>query len=214
MHYGRVNPRAAGFEFGAFRSDLDVAATAAALASAPNVADAVAATDPHFYHYGLSQIGSGAVSRIAGGSELNEVAGLRQADNSPQGILRRRPGIADTCLNDVNNLLRDFRAKESHRIDPTLLDVLYDLQVLANHDAHYDVISGYRSPQTNAMLHQRSSGVAEHSQHILGKAIDVRLSGFSTRTLSGYARSLSRGGVGFYASSDFVHIGTGRIRYW
>lgn len=123
-------------------------------------------------------------------------------------------GYDDGCLNAVNVLLRDFRTGESHRIDPTLLDVLYDLQVLADHDAHYEVISGYRSPQTNAMLHQRSSGVAEHSQHILGKAIDVRLSGFSTRTLSAHARSLSRGGVGFYASSDFVHLDTGRIRYW
>jgi uncharacterized protein YcbK (DUF882 family) len=123
-------------------------------------------------------------------------------------------GYDGDCLNNVNFLLRDFRTGESHRIDPTLLDILYDLQVLADHDAHYEVISGYRSPQTNAMLHQRSRGVAEHSQHILGKAIDVRLSGFSTRTLSAYARSLSRGGVGFYASSDFVHVDTGRVRYW
>jgi uncharacterized protein YcbK (DUF882 family) len=123
-------------------------------------------------------------------------------------------GYDGVCLTNVNFLLRDFRTGESHRIDPTLLDILYDLQVLADHDAHYEVISGYRSPQTNAMLHQRSNGVAEHSQHILGKAIDVRLSGFSTRKLSDYARSLSRGGVGFYANSDFVHVDTGRVRYW
>ena len=122
--------------------------------------------------------------------------------------------IATRVSTHVNILLRDFRTGESHRIDPTLLDILYDLQVLADRDAHYEVISGYRSPQTNAMLHQLSSGVAEHSQHILGKAIDVRLSGFSTRTLSEHARSLSRGGVGFYANSDFVHVDTGRIRYW
>ena len=121
---------------------------------------------------------------------------------------------SDTCLQSVNFLLRDFRTGESHRIDPPLLDILYDLQSLANHDAPFEVISGYRSPQTNAMLHRSSSGVAEHSQHILGKAIDIRLGGFSTRTLSAYARSLSRGGVGFYASSDFVHIDTGRVRFW
>jgi|SRR5450631_843985 uncharacterized protein YcbK (DUF882 family) len=121
---------------------------------------------------------------------------------------------SDTCLQSVNFLLRDFRTGESHRIDPPLLDILYDLQSLANRDAPFEVISGYRSPQTNAMLHRSSGGVAEHSQHILGKAIDIRLSGFSTRTLSAYARSLSRGGVGFYASSDFVHIDTGRVRFW
>ena len=121
---------------------------------------------------------------------------------------------SDTCLTQVNSLLRDFRTGESHRIDPSLLDVLYDLQALANHDAPFEVISGYRSPKTNAMLHSHSNGVAEHSQHLLGKAIDVRLSGYSTRSLSEYARSLSRGGVGFYASSDFVHIDTGNVRFW
>jgi uncharacterized protein YcbK (DUF882 family) len=120
----------------------------------------------------------------------------------------------DACLRDVNFLLRDFRTGESHQIDPPLLDILYDLQALAGHDAPYEVISGYRSPATNDMLHRNSSGVAEHSQHMLGKAIDVRLRGYSTRRLSEYARALSRGGVGFYASSDFVHIDTGRVRYW
>jgi uncharacterized protein YcbK (DUF882 family) len=64
------------------------------------------------------------------------------------------------------------------------------------------------------MLHRNSSGVAEHSQHLLGKAIDVRLSGYSTRRLSEHARALALGGVGFYASSDFVHIDTGRVRSW
>jgi uncharacterized protein YcbK (DUF882 family) len=117
-------------------------------------------------------------------------------------------------LQDVNVLLRDFRTGESHPIDPPLLDILHDLQALANHDAPFEVISGYRSPKTNAMLHQSFSGVAEHSQHMLGKAIDVRLSGYSTRRLSEHARALSRGGVGFYASSDFIHVDTGRIRHW
>jgi uncharacterized protein YcbK (DUF882 family) len=64
------------------------------------------------------------------------------------------------------------------------------------------------------MLHRKSSGVAEHSQHLLGKAIDVRLSGYSTRRLGEYARSLARGGVGFYANSDFVHLDTGSVRFW
>jgi uncharacterized protein YcbK (DUF882 family) len=123
-------------------------------------------------------------------------------------------GYSATCLSQVNHLLRDFRTGESHRIDPPLLDILYDLQALADRDATFEVISGYRSPATNAMLHRNSNGVAEHSQHLLGKAIDVRLSGYSTRRLSEYARSLGRGGVGFYATSDFVHVDTGRVRFW
>jgi uncharacterized protein YcbK (DUF882 family) len=121
---------------------------------------------------------------------------------------------SSTCLNQVNYLLRDFRTGESHQIDPSLLDILYEVQTLANHDAPFEIISGYRSPKTNAMLHAHSNGVAEHSQHLLGNAIDVRLTGYSTRALGEHARSLSRGGVGFYASSDFVHIDTGRVRFW
>ena len=99
-------------------------------------------------------------------------------------------------------------------MDPPLLDILYDLQVLTNHDAPFEVISGFRSAATNAMSRRSSNGVAEHSQHLLGKAIDVRLAGYSTRSLSEYARSLARGGVGFYARSDFVHVDTGRVRFW
>jgi uncharacterized protein YcbK (DUF882 family) len=121
---------------------------------------------------------------------------------------------SDACLNQVNYLLRDFRTGESHQIDPSLLDILYEVQALANHDAPFEIISGYRSPKTNAMLHAHSSGVAEHCQHLLGKAVDVRLTGFSMRALGEHARSLSRGGVGFYANSEFVHIDIGKVRFW
>jgi uncharacterized protein YcbK (DUF882 family) len=118
------------------------------------------------------------------------------------------------CLQQVDFLLRDFRTGEQHSIDPSLLDVLHELQRLADRDAAFEVISAYRSPRTNAMLHRRSNGVAEHSQHVLGKAIDIRLSGYPTRRLGEHARSMSRGGVGFYAASDFVHVDTGPVRFW
>jgi uncharacterized protein YcbK (DUF882 family) len=118
------------------------------------------------------------------------------------------------CLRDVDHFLRDFRTGESHPIDPQLLDILYGLQLHSDRDAQFEVISGYRSPATNTQLRLTSSGVAEHSQHMLGKAIDVRLSGYSTRRLSEAARSMARGGVGFYAASNFVHIDTGRVRFW
>jgi len=124
-------------------------------------------------------------------------------------------GVYDAgCLAAVNHLMRDFRTGEMHVIDPALLDILYDLKVRAGRDASYEIISGYRSPATNALLRSRSAGVAEHSQHLLGKAIDVRLSGFPTRALGEHARALARGGVGFYERSDFVHIDTGRVRFW
>jgi uncharacterized protein YcbK (DUF882 family) len=119
-----------------------------------------------------------------------------------------------SALQRVNHLLRDFRTDEVHPIDPALLDILFDLQTLVNREQPFEVISGYRSPQTNAALRQRSHGVAEHSLHLQGRAIDVRLSGFATRKLRDFALGMRRGGVGFYASSDFVHLDNGPIRFW
>lgn len=118
------------------------------------------------------------------------------------------------CLAQVNHLLRDFRTGDVHPIDPGVLDILFELQTRADRDAPFEVISGYRSPATNAMLHHRSEGVAVHSMHLEGRAIDVRLSGYSTERLASAARVLGRGGVGYYARSDFVHVDTGRVRYW
>ena len=117
-------------------------------------------------------------------------------------------------LAQVNEFLRDFRTGELHAMDPHLLDILYQLQVLADRDVTYEVISAYRSPETNSALHQHSTGVAEHSLHMEGRAIDVRMTGLSTRTLRDHALSLGSGGVGFYAKSDFVHLDTGRVRSW
>ena len=117
-------------------------------------------------------------------------------------------------LDQINHLLRDFRNGEAHTIDPKLLDILFDLQMLTKHDGAFQIISAYRSPTTNAQLRSKSSGVAEHSMHMEGRAIDVRLDGFSTLKLRDLAMSLRRGGVGYYAASDFVHIDTGRVRYW
>lgn len=117
-------------------------------------------------------------------------------------------------LAQVNNLLRDFRTNEVHQIDPALLDTLFDLQTLAQADTVFEVISGYRSPTTNAMLRRTTEGVAQHSMHLEGRAIDVRLQQFPTATLARLARSLGRGGVGFYPASDFVHVDTGRVRSW
>jgi uncharacterized protein YcbK (DUF882 family) len=117
-------------------------------------------------------------------------------------------------LTQVNHLLRDFRTNEVHAIDPALLDLLHDLRAAVDSDQAFQVISAYRSPQTNEMLRRSSNGVAEHSMHMLGKAIDVRLQSFPTVRLAEVARSLHRGGVGYYPASDFVHVDTGPVRYW
>jgi uncharacterized protein YcbK (DUF882 family) len=118
------------------------------------------------------------------------------------------------ALASVAHVLRDFRTGDIHPIDPALLDFLVDLRKLGGFDEPYQVISGYRSPQTNAQLRRRSSGVAEHSLHMEGRAIDVRIGSVPTQRLHELALRMQRGGVGFYPASDFVHLDTGRVRSW
>jgi uncharacterized protein YcbK (DUF882 family) len=118
------------------------------------------------------------------------------------------------ALAQIDHLLRDFRTDEVHVIDPSLLDYLYDVAALLGADPSFQVISGYRSPATNAMLRQHSEGVANSSLHMLGQAIDIRMKGIACTDLATRALEAYRGGVGFYAASDFVHLDTGAFRTW
>jgi uncharacterized protein YcbK (DUF882 family) len=118
------------------------------------------------------------------------------------------------ALMSINALLRDFRTGESHAIDPALMDYLVKVAHSAGVDPVFSVISGYRSPQTNAHLREQSTGVAQHSLHIEGRAIDVRMSGIDCADLASHALHLQRGGVGYYRASDFVHLDTGSFRTW
>lgn len=154
------------------------------------------------------------------------VAQARSPDSRSLSFLHTHTGeslVIDYCcdgvyqagpLAQVNRLLRDFRSGEEHPIDPGLLDILYSLRQLADREAHFEVISAYRSPATNAAMRKRSSGVATRSLHMQGRAIDVRMSGFSTARLHELAVGLQRGGVGYYPASDFVHVDTGQVRSW
>ena len=121
--------------------------------------------------------------------------------------------IAEACQR-LNHLLRDHRTGDVHPIDPRLFDMVYAVQTHLGHRGKVEIISGYRSPATNARLHAGSSGVAKRSQHMLGKALDIRLSGVDTSRVRDAAVELQAGGVGYYASSDFVHLDTGRVRRW
>jgi uncharacterized protein YcbK (DUF882 family) len=119
-----------------------------------------------------------------------------------------------TALSEINYLFRDFRANEIKAIDPRLLDVLYDLQLLTGSSQPISLVSGYRTYATNAMLAAHSEGVARHSMHIEGKASDIRIPGVELRDLQRAALSLGAGGVGYYPQSNFVHVDTGRVRHW
>lgn len=118
------------------------------------------------------------------------------------------------ALEDIAFVLRDHRADEVKAIDRELLDLLTLVRRKLDTSGSYHVISGYRSPQTNAKLNARSSGVAKKSLHMQGKAIDVRLPPVALAELRQVALDLKAGGVGYYPKSDFVHLDVGRPRFW
>jgi len=118
------------------------------------------------------------------------------------------------ALAEIDDFLRDYRNGDEHHIDPHLLDVLYDIKLKTGTRAPFQVISAYRSPETNQMLRDTTVGVAKDSMHLRGQAIDVRLADVSLETLRSVALDLKRGGVGFYPESQFVHVDTGRVRWW
>jgi uncharacterized protein YcbK (DUF882 family) len=118
------------------------------------------------------------------------------------------------AIRHISWLLRDFRTDQAYPMDPGLLDLLVDLQGRLQTREPFEVISGYRSPETNAMLASYSDGVAQNSFHLQGKAIDIRVPGRGLRLVRAAAMSLQRGGVGFYPHSDFVHVDTGPVRHW
>ena len=118
------------------------------------------------------------------------------------------------ALSAIQALLRDYRNGAQHVIDSKLLDYLCDVARHLGVDPVFVVISGYRSSQTNEALREHSAGVARHSLHLEGRAIDVRLAGVPCDDLAAVARGMARGGVGYYKRSNFVHLDTGAYRTW
>jgi uncharacterized protein YcbK (DUF882 family) len=129
--------------------------------------------------------------------------------------------IGDTyipaALDRLNHFLRDHRTQDVSSYDPKEFDVLHALMTsLGRPNAVIDIICGYRTPWSNNFLRTRaaSTGVAEHSQHMLAKAIDIRVPGVTTEALRNAALALHAGGVGFYPVSQFVHVDVGPVRAW
>lgn len=120
----------------------------------------------------------------------------------------------EDALNEISYLLRDFHTGDVHPIDPALLDQLYDLKTLLGVKKPFHIVSGYRSPFTNAKLRKKSHAVAKHSLHMQGRAIDIRIDGIGTKVIRNAALAMRRGGVGYYPKADFVHLDTGDIRSW
>jgi uncharacterized protein YcbK (DUF882 family) len=118
------------------------------------------------------------------------------------------------ALKKIDFILRDHRSGEIKSIQRPLLDLLFELSQQMEASCCFHIISGYRSPTTNARLRNRSKGVAGGSLHMQGRAIDIRVPGCTTRRLQQVCQDLKAGGVGYYPGSDFVHVDTGRVRYW
>jgi uncharacterized protein YcbK (DUF882 family) len=135
-------------------------------------------------------------------------------DESREFVFYRCGDYVPEAMAALAVLLRDFRNGEQHVIDPNLMDTLHQVAKNLGVDPVFSVISGYRSPQTNERLRERSDGVARHSLHLQGRAIDVRLTGIDCVSLATGARAMASGGVGYYRRSDFVHLDTGACRTW
>ena len=127
---------------------------------------------------------------------------------------RHGNAIIASALREIDQLLRDFRTNQVESIDINLLDTLSLLFDRFGQLGRFEVISGFRSPRTNAALRRLSDGVAKNSFHMLGRAIDVRLIGTPTDRLRDAALALGRGGVGYYPESNFIHLDTGAVRSW
>jgi len=137
-------------------------------------------------------------------------------DESITITYKRNGRYDEAALEKLNWLLRDWRRNKSTRMDPQLIDLLWEVQRETGSQTPIDIVCGYRSPETNSMLRRRSRGVARFSQHMLGHAIDFYIPGVPLERLREIGLRLQRGGVGFYptSGSPFVHMDTGGVRMW
>jgi uncharacterized protein YcbK (DUF882 family) len=118
------------------------------------------------------------------------------------------------ALKEINRALRDYRTNEVYPIAPKLLDLLYQLGRELDTDCRFELTSGYRSPQTNARLHELDAGVATNSLHMKGLAADITLPGRPLDQVHGAALAMQLGGVGYYPKDNFIHVDVGRVRRW
>jgi uncharacterized protein YcbK (DUF882 family) len=130
-------------------------------------------------------------------------------------VYRHGDAYDPDALAQLNHYLRDHRTGDVHTYDPRVFDLLRDLTIaLRRPDAEIDVVCGYRTPWSNEYLRAHGHGVAQHSLHMQAMAIDIRIPGVPTSEVRDTALRLQRGGVGYYQTSDFVHVDVGRVRRW
>ena len=171
-------------------------------------------------------LGLASVLLLAGAGSVHDAAALNETrtlsfhhthSNEDLTVTFKRDGRYDeAALKELNHYLRDWRTQDQTVMDPHLFDILWEVYRDVGADKPIQIISSYRSPATNAMLHRRSTGVARFSQHMLGHAMDIFIPGVPLEQIRFAGLRLQRGGVGFYptSGSPFVHLDTGSIRHW
>lgn len=163
---------------------------------------------------GLGMVGGVAVGETPAAERSLELFNTHTGE-TVRVAYRRGAQYLAPALDKLHHVLRDHRNGAVHAIDVQLYDQLHDLAVAAQREPRYEIISGYRSPESNAKMAARpGSGVAKGSLHVQGRAIDVRLRGCNCSQLRDLALAAERGGVGYYHRSNFVHLDTGRFRAW
>jgi uncharacterized protein YcbK (DUF882 family) len=118
------------------------------------------------------------------------------------------------ALKKIDFILRDHRADKIKPINLRLIDLLHSISTTMHHQVQFHIISGYRTPETNAMLRTKSNGIASSSLHMKGQAVDIRTPDCTTKRLRDICQKLRSGGVGYYPKSDFVHVDVGAVRCW
>lgn len=130
-------------------------------------------------------------------------------------VYRRGDRYIPEALARLNQYLRDHRTGAVLAYDPRVFDLLHDLDAkLGRPNSEIDIVCGYRTPWSNEFLRTHGHGVALHSLHMQAMAIDIRMPGVKSSSVRDAALALHRGGVGYYAKSDFVHVDVGRVRRW
>ncbi len=148
-----------------------------------------------------------------GGSWRVKIKNIHTGE-SFNGVYRVGDKYLPDAFERLNRALRDHRTGEAFPMDPRVIDILSLVQKKTGQNGPMEILSGYRSPKTNAGLRKNSNGVAKNSFHMYGQALDIHMPGVDTNQLRRIAMSLKAGGVGYYPRSNFVHIDTGTIRSW
>jgi uncharacterized protein YcbK (DUF882 family) len=160
-------------------------------------------------------LGSHGLQNAAANGDTRTIAFRHLHTGEIVSITYKRDGrYDDGALKQINHVMRDWRRNEEVRIDPRAIDIIWEVNREVGGKEAIEIICGYRAPATNQMLRRRSRGVAQASLHTLGKAIDFHIPGVSLEAVRTAGLRLQRGGVGFYPSSNFVHLDVGGVRHW